>query len=68
MLVLTRKEGGKIMIGNDIVITVVDIGRDRVRIGIEAPTDVSVHRSEVYESIHQEKSRRSPTETERKQK
>jgi len=43
------------MIGDDIVITVVEIRGDKVRLGVEAPTDVSVHRQEVYDVIQREK-------------
>jgi carbon storage regulator len=43
------------MIGDDIVITVVEIRGDKVRLGVEAPTDVSVHRQEVYDAIQREK-------------
>jgi len=55
MLVLSRYRDESIYIGDDIVITVVDIRGDRVRIGIQAPPDVSVHRQEVYEAIKNEK-------------
>lgn len=48
MLVLTRKVGERIHIGNSIVVTVVRIQHDKVRIGIEAPSEVDVHREEVY--------------------
>ncbi|MDX2036262.1 MAG: carbon storage regulator CsrA [Isosphaeraceae bacterium] len=48
MLVLTRKVGERIRIGGGIVITVVRLQNDKVRIGIEAPADVPVHREEVY--------------------
>lgn len=51
MLVLSRKKGEEIVIGDDIVITLVQIRGDQVRIGIAAPKDVSVHRREVYEAI-----------------
>jgi carbon storage regulator len=51
MLVLSRKADGRIMIGDDIIITVVKIERDTVRLGIEAPRDVPVHRQEVYDAI-----------------
>jgi len=51
MLVLSRKVNETIVIGNDVVITVVDIRRDKVRLGIEAPKSVSVHRQEVYDAI-----------------
>lgn len=52
MLVLSRKREEKIMIGDDIVITVVEIRGDKVRLGIEAPRTVAVHRAEVYERIN----------------
>ena len=57
MLVLSRYRDESIYIGDDIVITVVDIRGDRVRIGVQAPTDVSVHRKEVYEAIQTGKQR-----------
>lgn len=55
MLVLSRKTGEKIRIGDNIIVTVVDVQGDKVRLGIEAPKDVSVHRNEVYEAIQREK-------------
>jgi carbon storage regulator len=51
MLVLSRYRDESIYIGDDVVITVVDIRGDRVRIGVQAPPNVSVHRQEVYEAI-----------------
>ncbi len=51
MLVLSRKKDEKIMIGDSISIMVVEIRGDKVRLGIEAPREISVHRSEVYEAI-----------------
>ena len=51
MLVLSRKIDESIMIGSDIKITVVDIRGDKIRIGIEAPKELSVHREEVYKEI-----------------
>jgi carbon storage regulator len=52
MLVLTRKIGEKILIGNDIVLTILDGGRgEGIRIGIDAPRSVSIHRSEVVEAV-----------------
>jgi len=51
MLVLTRKEDESIVIRDDIVITVVEIRADKVRLGIEAPKEVPVHRREIYEKI-----------------
>ena len=47
MLVLSRKLGEKIVIGDNIVVTVVKIDRNQIRIGIEAPTDVPVYRQEI---------------------
>lgn len=55
MLVLSRKKSEKIMIGDDIVVTVVEIRGDKVRIGFDAPDDVSVHRQEVYDAIQESK-------------
>ena len=54
MLVLSRKRDERIMIGDDISLLVVDIRGDKVRLGIEAPSDVTVHRKEVYEAIQRE--------------
>jgi len=54
MLVLSRYTDESIHIGNNIVITVVEIRGDRVRIGIEAPKDITVHRQEIYEVIRKE--------------
>jgi carbon storage regulator len=54
MLVLSRKKYEAIVIRDDIVITVVEIRGDQVRLGIEAPKDVPVHRQEVYEAIKRE--------------
>lgn len=51
MLVLTRKPGEKILIGDDIVITVLDARRDGVRIGIEAPKGVKIQRDEVVQAV-----------------
>lgn len=51
MLVLTRRTGQSILIGDDIVVTILELSRDQVRIGIRAPRSVSVHREEVYEEI-----------------
>lgn len=54
MLVLTRKAGESIVIGSDIRVTVLEMQGRQIRIGIEAPSDVSVHRGEVYERIREE--------------
>ena len=55
MLVLSRHRDESIMIGDDIVITVVDVRGDKVRLGIDAPTDIPVHRQEVYDAIQRER-------------
>jgi carbon storage regulator len=52
MLVLSRKKNESIIINDDITVTVIEIRGDKVRLGIEAPKNVSVHRREVYEAIH----------------
>lgn len=55
MLVLSRKKDEVLIIGDHIRITVVEVRGDKVRLGIEAPKDVSVHRSEVYDAIQKSK-------------
>ena len=54
MLVLSRHRDESIIIGNNIVVTIVDIRGDKVRLGIEAPTEIPVHRQEVFEAIQRE--------------
>lgn len=54
MLVLSRKKNESIVIDEHIVITVVEIRGDKVRLGIQAPKEVPIHRSEVYEAIRNE--------------
>ncbi len=54
MLVLTRRLGETIVIGDDIVIKIVDIHGKQIRVGIEAPSEISVYRGEIYERIMQE--------------
>ncbi len=54
MLVLSRQRDETIMIGDDIEITVVDIRGDKVRLGINAPSEIPVHRKEVYDAIQRE--------------
>jgi len=56
MLILTRQIGESIMIGDDVIITVLGIRGEQVRIGIDAPGDVPVHREEIYDRIQQEES------------
>ncbi|HEX4142695.1 MAG TPA: carbon storage regulator CsrA [Pirellulales bacterium] len=62
MLVLSRQRDESIMIGDNIVVTIVDIRGDKVRLGINAPTEIPVHRQEVYEAIQRENLRASRLE------
>ena len=54
MLVLSRQRDESIVIGDNIVITIVDIRGDKVRLGINAPAEIPVHRQEVYDAIQRE--------------
>ena len=54
MLVLTRKPGQQIMIGDSIVINVVEVQGDNVRIAIEAPREIKIYRGEIYKAIKEE--------------
>ncbi len=56
MLVLSRKKDESIIIRDDIVVTVVEVRGDKVRLGIEAPREVSVHRREIYDAIKRSQS------------
>ncbi|MDO8303421.1 MAG: carbon storage regulator CsrA [Sedimentisphaerales bacterium] len=56
MLVLSRQKDESIIIGDDVEITIVDVRGDKVRLGISAPKNITVHRKEVYEAIQREKS------------
>ncbi len=59
MLVLSRQRDESIMIGDRVAVTIVDIRGDKVRLGIDAPTEIPVHRREVYEAIQRENLRAS---------
>jgi carbon storage regulator len=54
MLVLTRKVGQSIVIGDEIEVVILEVRGEQVRVGIRAPKNVSVHRKEIYEQIHDE--------------
>jgi carbon storage regulator len=57
MLILTRRTGETLMVGDEVTVSVLGVNGNQVRIGINAPRDVAVHREEIYEKIRQEKAR-----------
>ena len=66
MLVLSREKNESIMIGNDVEITIVDVRGNKVRLGITAPRDVNVHRTEIWKAIQAEKAEKTAIESTQK--
>lgn len=56
MLILTRRIGETLMVGDEVTITVLGVKGNQVRLGVNAPRDVAVHREEIYDKIQSEKS------------
>lgn len=54
MLVLTRKAGESIVIGNEVVITVLEVRGGQIRLGVDAPRNLAVHRAEIYQQVQEE--------------
>ena len=67
MLVLSRQKDESIMIGDNVEITIVDVRGDKVRLGINAPREVPVHRREVYDAIQREKEQKKASNTKEKE-
>lgn len=60
MLILTRRVGETLMVGDDVTVTILEVKGNQVRIGVNAPKDIAVHREEIYDRIQQEQQKDSP--------
>ena len=66
MLILTRRVGETLVIGDDVTVTVLGVRGNQVRLGVNAPKDVAVHREEIYQRIQNEKDVENSTESSEK--
>jgi carbon storage regulator len=66
MLILTRRVGETLVIGDDVTITVLGVRGNQVRVGVNAPKDVAVHREEIYQRIQDEKNDKNACENNKK--
>lgn len=62
MLILTRRVGETLMVGDDVTVTVLGVKGNQVRIGVNAPKEVAVHREEIYQRIQKENSGEAPAQ------